>query len=354
MAGHDVHPEVGASDVVLGEVTQEELDAEAEAADIDMQLEFEELEAEGCAIDQGSQATRAVTARDAAVAAATSRLKVELSSLRDEVNARSGGVTARTVLVNRLDFSSQAEATVTTLGIAARCPSVQAELQRALGASIEDAVWSWLYTRSQHEGDAGCTENSDADATNIALRQWTHGLAVATSSSVRSQTCLELMQELRSVAARNAARNEQLRVRIADLRRACGLKQQLAALEAESKVLLQTLASLRQKCIDQHVNRATFGQGSVSAPGQVESTEDVMKLKAEIAAADARLDLVRRQLEDAGKSFVCAVPQRETAGSGPAAVGADHAFSDAHGKELKLTEMTLSVSTGTECQIDIE
>ena len=45
MAGHDVHPEVGASDVVLGEVTQEELDAEAEAADIDMQLEFEELEA---------------------------------------------------------------------------------------------------------------------------------------------------------------------------------------------------------------------------------------------------------------------------------------------------------------------
>ena len=352
MAGHDVQPEVGTSEVVLAEVTQEELDAEAEAADIDMQLEFEELEAEGCAIDQGSQTARALTARDAAVAAATGRLKVELNALRNEIIKGSGGVTARSVLANRLDFSSQAEATVTTLGIAACNPSSQAELQRALGASIEQAVWSWLDTRAQLEGQARCTETPDADTTNIAQRQWTHGLAIATSSSVSSQSCLELMQELRSVAARNAARNEQLRVRIADLRRACGLKQQLAALEAESKILLQTLASLRQKCIDQHVNRATFGQVSVSAPGQVESKEGVAKLQEEIAAADARLDLVRRELEDVGKSFICAVPQRETAGSGPDAVGVDHAYSGAHGKELKLT--TVLVSTGTECQIDIE
>jgi hypothetical protein len=356
MAGEDAHPVIGASDIVLAEVTQEELDAEAEAAEIDMLLEFEELEAEGCAIEQGSQVARALTARDAAVAAATGRLKVQLHALRDEI-ARSGGVTARRVLASRLNFSAQAEATVCTLGVTASDPSAQEALQHALGASIEEAVWSWLHTSAQHESTAGCTKTlagdatDEAHATDAAARQWTHGLAIASSSTTAAQTCSELMDELRSTAARNAACSQQLRARIADLRRVCGLKQQIVALESESRVLLQTLASLRQQCIDQQVNRASFGDAVVTAPGQGEAQQDVAQLKAEMAAADARLEVVRRELEDTGRAFARAVPLCESAGSGTAVVRESRTFTDTQAKAPKTIAVT--VSTGTDCQVDI-
>lgn len=345
--------EIGTGDVMLTEVTQEELDAEAEAADIDMQLEFEELDAEGCAIEHGSRAARALTARDAAIAAATGRLKAELHSLRDEIRATSGGVTAHAVFASRLNSQSwnQAETTVSALGITLPNPPAQAELQRALNAAYEETVWTWLHASAQHEELASCKQTLATNDTRSTARQWTHGLAIATSAT-EDLTCIEFMKELRATAARNGARRQKLRKCIAELRRACDIKRQLIELEAENTSLLQSLASLRQSCIDQHMDRAQFGGALGKAPRLIESPQDVTQLQQKIAMADARLQVVRQKIEDTGTAFIGAVPRRETAGTGPDSV-AQVGSTRPNGQVKVVKSPPILVSTGTSCQTDM-
>jgi hypothetical protein len=346
-----VGPGAGAEDVLLAEVTQEELDAEAEAADVDLQLEFAELEEEGSAIDgvQGPQAGRAVTARDAATAAATGRLKVELQSLRNEIEGRSGGVTARSVLAARLDLQAQAAATVSALGLAA---SAQEAVRASLAASMEEAVWSWLCSTAQREA-AGSTDNTDSTGGGSdpepGSRQWAHGLGVASSHAAQSST--EILQELHSTAAHNAVRGQELREHIAGLRSACASRQRVVELEAESRALLQTLASLRHSCIDQQTHGATFASGESDSPAKAEggAQQAVARLKAEAAAMDARLQDVRRELAAAGKAFARAVPVREAEGSGPRLVAMDDDRSET---AVLQKQVKVMVSTGTGTDID--
>jgi hypothetical protein len=344
-----VGPGAGAEDVLLAEVTQEELDAEAEAADVDLQLEFAELEEEGSAIDgvQGPQAGRAVTARDAATAAATGRLKVELQSLRNEIEGRSGGVTARSVLAARLDLQAQAAATVSALRLAA---SAQEAVQASLAASMEEAVWSWLCSTAQREA-AGDSMDSTGGGSGPepGSRQWAHGLGVASSHAAQSST--EILQELHSTAAHNAVRGQELREHIAGLRSACASRQRVVELEAESRALLQTLASLRHSCIDQQTHGATFASGESDSPAKAEggAQQAVARLKAEAAAMDARLQDVRRELAAAGKAFARAVPVREAEGSGPRLVAMDDDRSET---AVLQKQVKVMVSTGTGTDID--
>ena len=147
--------ELDADDIVLGEVTPAELEAEAEALQVDVELEFAELEDAAEELDEaGAQAGRAVTARDAANSAATGRLRAELQRIRDEVDDRTGGLTAHSELASRLDLEGaaavQAAAATASLGLSS-AGSLEEQLRCSLAASMEETMWGWLNRSAQRE-----------------------------------------------------------------------------------------------------------------------------------------------------------------------------------------------------------
>ena len=115
------------------------------------------------------------------------------------------------------------------------------------------------------------------------------------------------------------------------------MRLQIVALEQQSKTLLQTLASLRHKCIDKTLT-AQAGEGHAGA-GRVSLEE----MKEASLAIEGRLQAVRQEHETLSHAFVRALPQRTSTGSGDARPVAEPA-------EMVEKVGRVMVSTGTDCQ----
>lgn len=393
--------ELDADDIMLGEVTPAELEAEAEALLVDVELEFAELEDAAEELDEaGAQAGRAVTARDAANSAATGRLREELQRVRDEAEGRTGGLTARCELASRLDLEGAAAtqaAAATTALVLGSGGSIEEDLRCTLVASMEEIMWAWLNRSAQVEArepvaaapavqaptttsdDAGLAaflsrvapsisdqladnlldtadtdfglgqrssaaltsqeeEGTAAKADNGAApcRQWVHNLGVACSDE--GQTCTAALRDLTVTAEANFERMRALRTRIAELRECVATRMQIVGLEQESKTLMQTLASLRHKCID----KTLTAQAGESKEGGRVSLEE---MKEAALAIEAKLQAVRQEHETKSTAFIRALPQRTSIGTGsvrPAAAVA----------EREMAAKVGLVSTGTDCQVE--
>ena len=190
-----------------GAKSDAEAEAEAEAFEVDLSLEFAELEDAAAAIElQGPAAVgRAVTAASAASAAGAARLKAELQAMRAELEGL-GGVTPRRVLVRRLERHAAGAA-------AALVVQGEESLRTTLLAALEESTWSWL-----SESTRGYPLD-DGDAEGGEGRRWVHGLAVACSEDVLlPRAPAEILDELRAEAAENLRMGSALRARVAALR----------------------------------------------------------------------------------------------------------------------------------------
>ena len=191
-----------------GAKSDAEAEAEAEAFEVDLSLEFAELEDAAAAIElQGPAAAvgRAVTAASAASAAGAARLKAELQAMRAELEGL-GGVTPRRVLVRRLERHAAGAA-------AALVVQGEESLRTTLLAALEESTWSWL-----SESTRGYPLD-DGDAEGGEGRRWVHGLAVACSEDVLlPRAPAEILDELRAEAAENLRMGSALRARVAALR----------------------------------------------------------------------------------------------------------------------------------------
>ena len=189
-----------------GAKSDAEAEAEAEAFEVDLSLEFAELEDAAAAIElQGAAVGRAVTAASAASAAGAARLKSELQAMRAELEGL-GGVTPRRLLARRLERHAAGAA-------AALVVQGEESLRTTLLAALEESTWTWL-----SESTRGYPLD-DGDAEGEGGRRWVHGLAVACSEDVLlPRAPAEILDELRAEAAENLRKGTALRERVAALR----------------------------------------------------------------------------------------------------------------------------------------